>query len=371
MIKNKIIPVNSIKLNGNENKYLKNCIKDNWISSGGKYNYLFEKKIKNHIKKKFAISVTNGTSALETAIQALNLKKGDEVILPSFTIISCLNAIIKNGLVPIPVDCNFDDWNMDVNQVEKKITRKTKAIMVVHIYGLASNIKKIINLKKKYKLIIIEDAAEAIGLKYFDNKYCGYYGDITTFSFYSNKHITTGEGGMVLTNNIKIAERCNKIINLFFKKPRFLHDEIGSNFRFTNLQAAVGLAQYEKLNSTIRKKKQIGRMYQENLKDLKNVYLPLSKNNFSKNLYWVFGIVLKKNCKIRRELICKKLFSKGIETRPFFWPIHQQPIFNGKKKYYLKNAEYISRNGFYLPSGISLKKNEIKFVSDELKKILK
>ena len=144
-----MIRVNSINLSGNEKKYISECIDTNWISGSGKFNYLFEKKIQGLIKKKYAISTTNGTTALETAIQALNLKKGDEVILPSFTIISCLNAIIKNGLVPIPVDCNFDDWNMDVNQVERKITRKTKAIMVVHIYGLASNIKKIINLKKK------------------------------------------------------------------------------------------------------------------------------------------------------------------------------------------------------------------------------
>lgn len=243
--------------------------------------------------------------------------------------------------------------------------------MVVHIYGLASNIKKIIQLKKKYKLFIIEDSAEAIGLKYFDNKYCGYYGDITTFSFYSNKHITTGEGGMVLTNNKFIAERCNKIINLFFKNPRFLHDEIGSNFRFTNIQAAIGLAQYERLKLTIKKKKVIGEIYQECLKDIKNVYLPLRKNFFSKNIYWIFGIVLKKDCKIKRDMVCKKLLAKGIETRPFFWPLHKQPIFNSKDKYLLKNCEYISKNGFYLPSGINLKKNQIKFISKELKKILK
>ncbi len=368
------IPVNSIFLSGNEKKYLNQCIKQNWISSGGKFSQLFENNVKKLIKKKFSISVTSGTTALETAIQALNLKKGDEVILPSFTIISCFNAIVKNGLVPIPVDCNFEDWNMDISQIEKKITRKTKAVMVVHIYGLASNIKKIIRLKRKYKFKIIEDAAEAMGLKYFDNKYCGYYGDITTFSFYANKHITTGEGGMVLTNDKKIFERGRSITNLFFKNPRFIHDEIGSNFRYTNLQAAIGLAQFEKLNKTIFKKKKIGQFYQEKLKDIKTIYLPPEHNNISKNIYWVFGIVLKSSSKIKRNELCRRLLKKGIETRPFFWPIHKQPVYKSLKntrKLNLKNSEFISKNGFYLPSGVALKKKELEYVVKEFKKILK
>ena len=183
-----MIKVNSINLSGNEKKYINECIKENWISSGGKFHSLFEKKIKTLIKKKYAISVTNGTAALEAAIQSLNLKKGGEIILPSFTIISCANAIIKNGLTPVPVDCNFDDWNMNIDQVKKKINNNTKAVMVVHIYGLASNIKEIVKLKKKYKFKIVEDAAEAMGLKYFDNKFCGYFGDITTFSFYKFRY---------------------------------------------------------------------------------------------------------------------------------------------------------------------------------------
>ena len=369
-----MIPVNSISLNGKEKKYLNQCINSNWISAGGKFNDLFEDKIRNLIKKKFCISVTSGTTALETAIQSLNLKKGDEVILPSFTIISCFNAIVKNGLTPVPVDCNFDDWNINISEVKKKITKKTKAIIVVHIYGLASDIKKIITLKKKHNFKIIEDAAEVMGLKYFDNKYCGYYGDITTFSFYANKHITTGEGGMVLTNDKKIFNRCKSIINLFFKQPRFIHDEIGSNFRFTNLQAAVGLAQFENLKKIIKKKRLIGKIYQKGLESIKNIYLPLKKNNFSKNIYWVFGVVLKTRNRIKREDICKKLLKQGIETRPFFWPIHKQPVFKPyqkKEKLHLKNSEYIAKNGFYLPSGTALKLKQIKYIIQEVKKIMK
>jgi len=366
-----MIRVNSINLLGNEKKYISECIDTNWISGSGKFNYLFEKKIQGLIKKKYAISTTNGTTALETAIQSLNLKKGDEVILPSFTIISCFNAIVKNGLIPVPVDCNFGDWNMDVEKLKKKITKKTKAIIVVHIYGLASDIKEIIKLKKKFSFKIIEDAAEAMGLKYYDNKYCGYYGDITTFSFYANKHITTGEGGMILTNEKKIAEKCKSIINLFFSTPRFIHKEIGSNHRYTNIQAAVGLAQYEKLKQTIKRKIEIGKLYQNSFKVLKNVFLPQVNNKFSKNIYWVYGLVLNKSNKFNRDEICDKLFRKGIETRPFFWPIHKQPIFKKFGKEILKNSEYLSKNGFYLPSGTALKNKEIRYIINEVKKIIK
>tara|TARA_Y100000389_G_C17365954_1_gene466322 strand:- start:54 stop:1049 length:996 start_codon:yes stop_codon:yes gene_type:complete len=315
-----MIKVNSINLQGNEKKYINQCIDDNWISGSGKFNLLFEKKIQNLVKKKYAISTTNGTTALETAVQSLNLKKGDEVILPSFTIISCFNAIVKNGLIPVPVDCNFGDWNMDIEKLKKKITNKTKAIIVVHIYGLASDIKEIIKLKKNYDFKIIEDAAESMGLKYYDNKYCGYYGDITTFSFYANKHITTGEGGMILTNKKNIADRCKSIINLFFSTPRFIHSEVGSNHRYTNIQAAIGLAQYEKLKFTIKRKIEIGNMYQNGLKNLQNIFLPQKNNIFSKNIYWVFGLVLKNDNKLKldRQMLCKKLYKKGIETRPFF-----------------------------------------------------
>ena len=368
-----MIRVNSINLLGNEKKYISECIDTNWISGSGKFNYLFEKKIQGLIKKKYAISTTNGTTALETAIQSLNLKKGDEVILPSFTIISCFNAIVKNGLIPVPVDCNFGDWNMDIEKLKKKITKKTKAIIVVHIYGLASDIKEIIKLKRKFSFKIIEDAAEAMGLKYYDNKYCGYYGDITTFSFYANKHITTGEGGMILTNKKNIADRCKSIINLFFSTPRFIHSEIGSNHRYTNIQAAIGLAQYEKLKFTIKRKIEIGNMYQNGLKNLKNIFLPQKDNIFSKNIYWVFGLVLKNNNKLRldRQMLCKKLLKKGIETRPFFWPIHKQPIFKKFGKEILKNSEYLSKNGFYLPSGTALKNKEIRYIINEVKKIIK
>ena len=369
-----MINVNSIKLLGKEKKYVNQCINDNWISSGGKFNFRFEDRFKKLINKKYAISVTNGTAALETAIQSLNLKKGSEVILPSFTIISCANAIVKNGLIPVPVDCNIDDWNINIDAIKKRISNKTKAILVVHIYGLASNIKEIIKLKKKYNFKIIEDCAESIGLKYYQNKHCGYYSDITTYSFFANKHITTGEGGMILTNNKKIALRCKKIINLFFKNPRFVHDEVGSNFRFTNLQAAIGLAQFEQLNRTIKKKKLIGKLYNEGFKDLKNIFLPLKKNSFSTNIYWVYGIVIKKNFKLSREQVCNYLYKKGIETRPFFWPIHKQPVFKnikGMKNLKLLNSEYISKQGFYLPSGVALKRNHINYVISQTKKILK
>ena len=247
------IPVNMPLLNGNERKYLNECIDSGWISSEGLFVKKFEDEFAKLVNKKYAISVTSGSSALEAAISALDLKKGDEVILPTFTIISCVNPLIRLGIVPVFIDSNVDTWNMDVSQIEDKITSKTKAIMAVHIFGLPVDMDPLIKLAKEYGLLIIEDAAQAIGLEY-KGRPCGSFGDISTFSFYSNKLITSGEGGMIVTDNEELAERCRSLRNLCFQPAkRFVHDEIGWNFRMTNLQAAVGLAQLEQLSESVIK----------------------------------------------------------------------------------------------------------------------
>jgi perosamine synthetase len=244
------IPVNVPLLNGNERKYLNECIDSGWISSEGPFVKKFEDEFAKLVNKKYAISVTSGSSALEAAISALDLNEGDEVILPTFTIISCVTPLIRLGVVPVFIDSNVDTWNMDVSQIEDKITSKTKAIMAVHIFGLPVDMDPLIKLSKEYGLLIIEDAAQAIGLEY-KGRPCGSFGDISTFSFYSNKLITSGEGGMIVTDNEELAERCRSLRNLCFQPAkRFVHDEMGWNFRMTNLQAAVGLAQLERLSES-------------------------------------------------------------------------------------------------------------------------
>ena len=370
------IPVNTPVFNGNEKKYLMDCIDTGWISSSGKYIEEFEKGVSAFVGQKYGVAVSNGTTALEDAVLALNLEKGSEVILPDFTIISCVQAIVKAGLVPVPVDCTIDTWNLDVSQVEKAITKKTKAIMVVHIYGLPVDMDPIYALAKKYNLIIIEDAAEAHGLTY-KGKQCGGLGDISIFSFFPNKHITCGEGGMVLTSNPSYYDRAAKIRNLFFDSERkYIHEEFGSNFRMTNMQAAVGLAQLEQIEKTVVRKREIGGKYQNELRDLNIFRLPVEKTDYADNIYWVFGLVSKRS-DLTADEIMKKLAEEGIQTRHFFYPIHKQPALIKEgccTKEQLDdskfpNANYISEHGFYIPSGLGLTSKEQDYVIKTLKRL--
>ena len=293
-IRKNIIPVNNTHLIGNEKKYLIECINSNWISSEGQFVKRFENNFTKKIGKKYAVAVSSGTAALQIAFDALNFKKNDEIILPTFTIVSCLLPIIRSHLKPVFIDSDPYTWNMNVEELEKKITKKTKAILVCHIYGLPTPMDRIIKLAKKYKLKIIEDAAEAHGLIY-NNKYCGSFGDISIFSFYANKLITTGEGGMLLTDNYFLADKMKNLRNLYFGKyDRFLHNEIGWNYRMTNIQAALGCAQLEKWNSNIIKKKQIGSYYQQFIHKNDNLQLPLEEAYNSKKYLLGFWNNLKR-----------------------------------------------------------------------------
>jgi perosamine synthetase len=371
---NKIkIPVNEPLLKGNEKKYVLKSLKDGFVSSSGPLVKKFEKKFARRLKKKYAISVSNGTAAIQLAFESLNLKKGDEVILPTFTIISCILPVVRSKATPILVDSDPITWNMKIQDVVKKITKKTKLIIVPHIYGLPVDMDPLLKIVKKKKIKIIEDTAEVLGLKY-KNKECGTFGDISTFSFYANKHITTGEGGMILTDNKEIADKCKSLRNICFNEERrFLHYELGWNYRFTNIQAAIGLAQLEKLNSFIKKKRRIGLLYNEAFKNIKSFNLPPSNRDKSKNIFWVYGIVLNKHSKINVKQFMKKLEEKGIETRNFFWPLHQQPILKKLgyfKKIKLPVSEYIAKNGFYLPSGLGLNNKQQNFVIKTVKQIV-
>lgn len=367
-----MIPVNTPLLNGNEKKYLIECIDTGWISSEGPFIKKFEEQFAQKVGRKYGIAVSNGSVALDAAVLALGIKAGDEVIMPTFTIISCAAAIVRAGAIPVLVDSDNDTWNMDVNLMEEKITPKTKAIMLVHIYGLPVDMDPILALARKYNLKVIEDAAEMHGQTY-NGKPCGSFGDISTFSFYPNKHITTGEGGMIMTDDPELAEKCRSLRNLcFIPEKRFVHHELGYNFRMTNLQAALGLAQLEQLDDFVVRKRAMGKRYTDRLKTIKEIQIPVPATSYAQNIYWVFGIVTQSE-KVTNEVV-KKLGEKKIGTRPFFWCMHEQPVF--QKAGLFKNehypvAEKIARQGFYVPSGLGLSNEEIDIVCDNVETFFK
>ena len=326
-----------------------------------------ENGIASLCNRKHAFAVSNGSAALELAVHAIGIGKGDEVIMPTFTIISCALAVVRAGATPVYVDADPHTWNLKVEDIEPLITERTKAIMAVHIYGITVDMDPLLEIAKKYKLKVIEDAAEVIGQTY-KGQPCGSFGDISTLSFYPNKHITTGEGGMVLVNNDELAERCNSLRNLCFgKTDRFLHKELGWNFRMSNLQAAVGVAQLERLPQTLEKKREIGRMYHQHLEGCESFTLPLTETDYCKNIYWVFGIISKDES---RDAKCwmNKLAEQGIGTRPFFYPMHMQPALQNcaqtKGKFTI--SDMIANNGLYLPSGITLCEDQIIGVCQKL-----
>ncbi len=368
------IPVNETLLNGNEKKYLCECIDTGWISSEGPFVKEFEQKMSAGVNRKYGIAVSNGTAALEVAIQALGVKEGDEVIMPAFTIISCAMAVTKVGAVPVLVDSDLQTWNMNTEEIEAKITPRTKAIMIVHIYGLPVEVDRVLALAEKYNLKVIEDAAEMHGQTY-NGRPCGSFGDISTFSFYPNKHITTGEGGMVMTDDEELAERCRMIRNLCFRKDvRYVHDEISDNYRFTNLQAAVGLAQLERLDEFVGKKRRMGSYYTEKLREIDGLILPLEKTDYADNIYWVYGIVLDKNINVDNKVMQKLLAEEGISSRTFFWCMHEQPVYQKQGLFANEtypNAEYLARKGFYIPSGLALTEEQMEQVVKGVKNVMR
>jgi len=319
-----MIPVNEPLLNGNEAKYLAECVESGWISSEGPFVRKLEVGMAAIGGQRHGIAVMNGSAALELAMVALGIGPGDEVILPTFTIISCAAAIIRAGAIPVVVDSESYTWNMDPNQIEDRITERTKAIMVVHIYGLPVDMDPVMDIAQRHGLKIIEDSAEQIGQVYRSRKrtmsrMIGSFGDIATFSFYPNKHVTTGEGGMVITSDDALAEKCRYLRNLCFgRKHRFVHEDLGWNFRMSNLQAAVGVAQMERLPQTLEKKRRIGAWYNELLADLADLDRLPARTDYADNIHWVYGVVLKDSVRFDAEEAMKRVRELGVETRPFF-----------------------------------------------------
>lgn len=368
-----MIPVNEPLLDGNEKKYLVECIDTGWISSEGPFVHRLERDFAARIDRRHGIAVCNGSATLDAAVAALDLGAGDEVILPSFTIISCAASVVRAGAVPVLVDSDPSTWNMSVEQVEEKITARTAAILVVHIYGLPVDMDPILAIAQKHGLKVIEDAAEMQGASY-RGRACGSFGDISTFSFYPNKHVTTGEGGMIMTNDDGLADRCRELRNLCFKPPRrFVHEERGWNMRMSNLQAAVGVAQLERLDEFVARKRRMGQLYTKKLGNLAGISAQPERTDFAENIYWVYGVVLDDDGPFDADEAMRRLAERGVQTRPFFWPMHEQPVlrkmglFEGER---YPVAERLARRGFYLPSGMALSEDQIDMAAAAVREIL-
>lgn len=367
-----MIRVNDPLLGKEELRLISECIKTNWISSEGSFVKEFEQKFSRYCNVRYGVACSSGTAALHLGLLSLGLKEGDEVIMPAFTMIATAYAVAYLGAKPVLVDCDKRTWNMDVSQIEPRITAKTKVILPVHIYGHPVDMDPAMRLAKKYKLKILEDAAEVHGAEYKGRK-AGSLGDAAAFSFYANKIITTGEGGMVVTNSKTIAQRSAYFRNMAFqKKVRHLHKDIGFNYRMTNLQAAVGLGQLLKIDKFIRKKRWIASCYNERLKDVRGITLP-AEEPWARNVYWMYAILVdEKEFGISRDKLREELLKEGVDTRAFFYPMHKQPVFlkmglfRGER---YPVSEYISKRGLYLPSGLTLTRRQIYTVCDKLAKI--
>lgn len=361
-----MIPVSEPLITEDEVTRVMDCLRSGWISSSGRYLEQFEEKWASYCGMSYGIAVSNGSVALDIAVALLDLKQGDEVIMPAFTIISPAQAVIRAGGVPVLVDSNIYNWQMDVAQIEGKITERTRAILVVHIYGHPADMDRILELARKYGLTVIEDAAEVHGAEYKGKK-CGGIGDISTFSFYANKLVTTGEGGMVLVRSEKHAIRAKGLRNLCFQpQQRFLHEELGYNFRMTNIQAAIGIGQIERMETIVAKKRRIAAEYTKRLGSVPHISLPVEEP-WALNVYWVYGILLDEV--VDTMALTKDLSERGVETRPFFLGMHEQPVF--QKMGLFKNEKYpvaekMARKGFYIPSGLTITDEEIEKVVEAI-----
>ena len=367
------IPVNTPSLDGNEKRYLLECIESGWISSEGPFVRRFEEAFAARVSRRHGVAVCNGTAALDAAVEALGIGPGDEVILPAFTIISCIGQIVRAGATPVLVDSDPVTWNMDVGQIEAKITSRTRAIMAVHIYGLPVDMDPLLELASRHGLAVIEDAAQMHGQTYKDRP-CGSFGDLSTFSFYPNKHVTTGEGGMVLANDDKLADDCRSLRNLCFQPhKRFVHERLGWNLRMTNLQAALGLAQLERLDEFLVRKRRMGLRYDAAFSVLPALQRPLAETSYARNAYWVYGLVLGDERDMDAENAMRRLADRGIGTRPFFCPMHMQPVLRRQGLFEGESypvAERLYARGFYIPSGLGLAPAEQDRVCEAVAEIL-
>jgi len=364
------VMVNEPLLSEEAKKNVVDALDTGWISSSGSYVKKFEKDFASVYGVKYAITVANGTAALHVALLALGIGSGDEVIVPAFTMGASWLAVMYTGAKPVFVDCELDTYNIDVTKIEKKINSKTKAILPVHIYGQPCEMDKIMFLAKKYNLFVVEDAAEVHGALY-KGRLAGTIGDLGCFSFYANKIITTGEGGMIITNDKNLADKCYKFKDLHHSAKRFIHDGVGFNYRMTNLQAAIGCGELIHLDEYVEKKIWMAKLYDEILRDVTGIVCPTTREGI-KNVYWMYGVVVdNKKISVSKDQIREKLKEVGVDTRDFFYSPEDQPVLAplllGEK---FPNTKYLSEHGFYLPSGLAITEEQIRYTTEQLKKII-
>jgi perosamine synthetase len=376
-----LIPVNDPLLSAREEELVLECLRSGWISSAGTFIDEFEQRWAAYCGRRYGIAVANGTAALQLALKCIGLKPADEVIIPSFTIISCALAVIYNGGLPVLVDSDPRTWCIDPERIREKLTPRTRAIMPVHIYGHPADMDPLLKIAEEHKLAIIEDAAEAHGAEYRRGRHtsapewrrCGSFGEFSCFSFYANKLVTTGEGGMLLTDDPVLAERARSLRNLCFQTDRrFHHEELGFNFRLTNLQAALGVAQLERMDQIVARKRTIGQTYGRLLADIDGLTLA-PEESWAKNVYWMYGVVLSEKIGIEAAEFAARLKNRGVETRPFFLGMHEQPVFR-KPGLFLDDrhpvTERLARRGLYLPSGLALTDEQINDVVQAIHGVL-
>ncbi len=359
-----LIPVYHPSLDGNEKKYVTECLESTWISSKGGFINRFEKAFSDYVGVEHSTSVSNGTVALHLALEAIGINEGDEIIVPSLTYIASVNTIIQSGAIPVFVDSIEATWQIDPSDVLKKITPKTKAIMVVHLYGLACDMDELVSICQFHNLKLIEDCAEAFGTKY-KNRHVGCFGDIATFSFFGNKTITTGEGGMVVSKSLETIEKARHLKSQGVSKVKeYWHDVLAYNYRMTNICAAIGLAQIERADQILAKKRAIAELYKNNLVDLPLV-LHGEKANFVHS-YWMCSLLLEDPA--LRDPLRNALKNKGIETRPVFFPAHTMPHCKVNASFPI--AESISSRGINLPSFPGMTEEQVLYVCHSISDFL-
>lgn len=358
------IPVYEPELSGNELKYLTKCIKTNWISSLGGYVTRFEEDFGKFVGTKHAISTSSGTTALHLALAALGIGKDDEVIVPDLTFVATANAVSYTGAKPVFVDASHDTWNIDPRYIEKKITKRTKAIIAVHLYGHSADMDPILAIAKSHGLFVIEDAAEAHGAEYKGSK-VGSLSDIGCFSFYGNKIITTGEGGIVVTNNADIEKRVKMLRDHAMSQDQvYWHEAIGYNYRMTNIQAAIGVAQLERIANIIEIKRENAMIYNSFLRDIPCIILP-PELPWAKSVYWMYSILIEKTAGISRNKLMIVLKENGIDSRPFFVPMHKLPMYAHRSSYPV--ATRLSNTGINLPSSTKITRADIQYIASVIK----
>jgi len=359
------IPVSKPALIGREKEYVQDCLDSTWISSNGKYVDLFEKQFAEYLGVTHALSCCNGTVALHLSLLALGIGPGDEVIVPTLTYVATANAVKYTGATPVLADAEPDTWNIDAEKIEPLITAKTKAIIPVPLYGHPCDMDRIHKIAKNHRLYVVEDAAEALGAHY-KGRLSGSIADISTFSFYGNKTITTGEGGMVVTNDDNLAAKVRLLKGQGMDlQRRYWFPVIGFNYRMTNIEAAIGLAQLENISRFLEKRRLIARWYNEHLKNIPGILLPVEKE-YALHSYWMYTILVEKGFGRDRDETMDMLQQNGVETRPIFYPMHVMPVYK-QDSGMLKCAEEIASKGMNLPTFYDIREDDVEFIASLLK----